>query len=140
MKIRRNSKLLVEPPSAATGDIAFNLIVFFLVCASTQPDTGRKQSLPKSDKSQTKQEQQNIEVAITRQAQSINGTPHKERDFVPRLVTLLSGKTQPEDRIVVVKNTKDVPWERFVTVTGWMREAGIDFTLQREEERTVVAE
>jgi biopolymer transport protein ExbD len=140
MKIRRNSKLLVEPPSAATGDIAFNLIVFFLVCASTQPDTGRKQTLPKADKTQQQEQQQNVEVTITRQVQSINGTPHKERDFVPRLLTLLSGKTKPEDRIVVVKNTKDVPWERFVQVTGWMREAGVDFTLQREEERTVVAE
>ena len=31
MKVRRKCKLLVEPPSSATGDIAFNLIVFFLV-------------------------------------------------------------------------------------------------------------
>ena len=56
---RRTSKLLVEPAAVATGDIAFNLIVFFLVCASTQPDSGRKQDLPRSE--QTKTEQKNAE-------------------------------------------------------------------------------
>jgi hypothetical protein len=49
MKIRRrSSNLLIEPPSSATGDIAFNLIIFFLVCASVQPDSGRHQALPRS--------------------------------------------------------------------------------------------
>ena len=50
---RALSKLLVEPAAVATGDIAFNLIVFFLVCASVQPDRGKKQDLPASE--QTKQ-------------------------------------------------------------------------------------
>ena len=50
MKARRKKKLLVEPPASAMGDISFNLIVFFLVCASVQPDSGRKQTIPKSEK------------------------------------------------------------------------------------------
>ena len=49
MKLSRKSKVISEPPSAATGDIAFNLIVFFLVCASVQPDSGRKQDIPRSE-------------------------------------------------------------------------------------------
>ena len=57
MKIRRrNSNLLIEPPSSATGDIAFNLIIFFLVCASVQPDSGRHQLLPRSEETEQKQE------------------------------------------------------------------------------------
>ena len=60
MKIRRrSSNLLVEPPSSATGDIAFNLIVFFLVCASVQPDSGRRQVLPRSEETEQKQEKDN---------------------------------------------------------------------------------
>ena len=75
MKLRRRNNLLVEPPSAATGDIAFNLIVFFLVCASVQPDSGRKQSIPKSESKTEKQQQsENIEVSITRTAAAINGS------------------------------------------------------------------
>jgi biopolymer transport protein ExbD len=65
---RRTSKLLVEPAAVATGDIAFNLIIVFLVCASTQPDSGRKQELPRSEQTKTTQEKrENIELALSRQ-------------------------------------------------------------------------
>ena len=76
MRPRRTTKLLVEPPSSATGDIAFNLIVFFLVCASIQPDRGRPQDIPRSEENkQEQQELENIEVALTANlaAVSING-------------------------------------------------------------------
>ena len=58
MKERQRRKLLVEPPASATGDIAFNLIIFFLVCASVQPDSGREQVLPRSEKQEQEQKQQ----------------------------------------------------------------------------------
>ena len=48
MKLRRN-KLLAEPPAGASSDIAFILIVFFLVCASVQPEQGRPQEIPKTE-------------------------------------------------------------------------------------------
>ncbi|MDG2214745.1 MAG: biopolymer transporter ExbD, partial [Verrucomicrobiota bacterium] len=48
MNLKR-TKLLVEPPASATSDIAFILIVFFLVCASVEPDQGRAQTLPRSE-------------------------------------------------------------------------------------------
>ena len=54
MRTVRTQKLLVEPPASATGDIAFNLIVFFLVCASVQPDSGRRQTVPRSETSSEK--------------------------------------------------------------------------------------
>ena len=65
MKVRRKCKLLVEPPSSATGDIAFNLIVFFLVCASIQPDSGRPQEIPRSEEDQEqKEEVENIDLVV----------------------------------------------------------------------------
>ena len=74
MKTRRSTRLLVEPPSSATGDIAFNLIVFFLVCASVQPDSGRRQTLPRSETTQeTAPQAEHVEVLLTRTAVAING-------------------------------------------------------------------
>lgn len=138
MKLRRSNKYLIEPPSCATGDIAFNLIVFFLVCASSQPDSGRPQDIPRSDKQDQKQETENIEVSLTRTTASINGTATLPGEFVPRLKKLLSGKQKPEDRIVVVKSTKDTPYEHWIAITGQIDEAGGIVTLQLEEEQTVV--
>ena len=86
MKIRRrSSNLLIEPPSSATGDIAFNLIVFFLVCASVQPDSGRHQTLPRSEETEQKEEKdKNIEVVVKRQVALVNGDPVQPAEFQAR--------------------------------------------------------
>lgn len=138
MKLRRRNNLLVEPPSSATGDIAFNLIVFFLVCASVQPDSGRRQSIPKSETKEQKAEQsENLEVALTRTTASINGEPVRIEDFLSQMRRKLAGKTKPEDKIVVVKSSNDTPYSHWIYVTGLIEEAGGIITLQMEEERQV---
>ena len=138
MRPRRNSNLLIEPPSVATGDIAFNLIVFFLVCASSQPDSGRKQSLPRSEElTKEQQKTENIEVQLTRTTAAINGDLILPRDFSPRLRTLLTGKQKPEDRVVIVKSRPDTPYDFWILITGLVEEAGGTVTIQREEERQV---
>ncbi|MDX1943826.1 MAG: biopolymer transporter ExbD [Pirellulaceae bacterium] len=141
MSIKRNtSKLLVEPAAVATGDIAFNLIVFFLVCASTQPDSGRKQSLPSSEKTkETQQDKQNIELALTRTRAvvSLNGDPVKLPELRGRLQRVLEGKTRSEDRVVVVKSKPDVPYDHWIAVTSLVQDVGASITIQREEEQTV---
>lgn len=139
MKIERRSKVLVEPPSVATGDIAFNLLIFFLVCASAQPDRGRKQDIPRSDPKQQQTEQsQNVEVTLTRTTVSIDGNPTPLVDFTSKLREKLAAKTRPEDKIVVVKSDKDTPYHHWIAVTGHIAEAGGIVTLQLEEEQTVV--
>jgi biopolymer transport protein ExbD len=135
---RRSNNLLVEPPSVATGDIAFNLIVFFLVCASVQPDSGRKQTLPRSEeKSKQEQQTKNVEVLLTRTTAAVNGDLVPQRQLLARLRTLLAGKSRPEDRVVVVKSRPDTPYAFWIEVTGVIEEAGGTVTIQREEERTV---
>ena len=137
MKPRRTSKLLVEPPSAATGDIAFNLIVFFLVCASIQPDSGRKQLLPKAEQTQQQEQQDNITVELKRSVVLLNGDPMKMSEVTPRVRAKLSGKTRPEDRVVIVKAADDVPYHMWVEVTTQIEDAGGIITLQLEEERQI---
>lgn len=137
MKSRRN-KLLVEPPGSATGDIAFNLIVFFLLCASVQPDSGVPQSIPSSE---TVAEQQlsteNIEVQLTKNAVAVNGDIVAVNELVGRLKTLLVGKKLPEQRVVVVKSRKDVPYRHWIAVTSRIQQAGGIITLQLEEEQRI---
>ncbi len=139
MKIRRrSSNLLIEPPSSATGDIAFNLIVFFLVCASVQPDSGRHQMLPRSEETEQKQEKdKNIEVVVKRQVALVNGDVVPAADFSARMAALLAGKPRPEDKVVVVKSDDDVPYHFWMTVTSQIEDAGGIITLQIEEEREI---
>lgn len=138
MKLKRTN-LLTEPPAVATGDIAFILIVFFLVCASVQPDTGREQVLPKAETTADKSQQsKNIEVAIARTTLSVNGAPVPLDRLQARLAADLAAKTKPADRVVVVKSAKDVPYDRWIAITTQIQQAGGTITLQVEEQRTVV--
>jgi len=138
MKPRRATKLMAELPSSATGDIAFNLIVFFLVCASVQPDKGHRQTLPRSE---TQNEQtpkiENIEVTLTRTAAMIDGEVVEPRKFVPKLTALLVGKVRPGDRVVVVKSKPEVPYHHWIKYTTLIDEAGGVITVLREEEEEV---
>ncbi|MEI8380615.1 MAG: biopolymer transporter ExbD [Planctomycetota bacterium] len=137
---RGTKKLLVEPAAVATGDIAFNLIVFFLVCASVQPDSGKRQDLPRSEQTkQQEQKSQNIELALTRTKTvvTLNGDPVKTEELPARLRRLLEGKRRPEDRVVVVKSKSDVPYDHWIAATSIVQDLGANITIQREEERTV---
>ena len=140
MKIRRKCKLLVEPPSSATGDIAFNLIVFFLVCASIQPDSGRPQEIPRSEENQEQNEEvENIEIALTGNlnAVSLNGDTVRTSEVGSRLTKLLRSKTRPQDKIVIVKSKIDTPYHHWIDVTTEIEQAGGQVTIQREEQQTI---
>jgi biopolymer transport protein ExbD len=138
MRLRRSSKLLVEPPSSATGDIAFNLIVFFLVCASVQPDSGRKQSIPSSETvEETSQQTKNIEVALTRTAVFIDGNVVPSEELESRIRAGLRGRSRPDEKVVVVKSKPDVSYKHWIDITTRIEDAGGIITLQIEEERQV---
>lgn len=137
MKLRRK-KLLIEPPSVATSDIAFNLIVFFLVCASVQPDTGKSQVLPRVEEKPEKQKQsQNVEVSIAQTTLIVNGEPLPVDQLTRKISALLAGKPRPEDRVVIVKSDKETPYQRWIHVTGLIEDAGGLITLRVDEERKV---
>lgn len=136
MRSRRNTKLLVEPASSATGDIAFNLIVFFLVCASPQPDTGRKQTIPAADTVQQQQDQdQNLVVDLKRNAVLLNGDQVADAQFPAVIAAKLQEISDPSKRIVVVKSDKEVAYDAWIRVTTAIDDAGGIVTLQLEEEQ-----
>ena len=134
----KRKKSNAEVPSMAMGDIAFNLIVFFLVCASVQPDSGRKQTIPRSDKTEEQETADNIEVQLTRTSAMINGNVIRLSDFKPYLDRAFANKTRPEDRIVVVKSKTDTPYHHWIKVTELIEQAGGVITIQREEEQQVM--
>ena len=137
MKLPRQ-RLLIEPPAMAAPDIAFILIVFFLVCASVQPDTGKSQTLPRTEEQSEPEAQSNtLEVSMTKGAVVLNGEMVSAQEVAPRVRSLLSGARRDEDRIVVIKSSDDTPYERWINVTTAVESAGGIITLELEETRTV---
>ena len=120
-------------------DLAFNLLIFFVVCASNEPETkGRPQQVPSADKDKTSDpKSQNTEVKITRTTVSVNGTEVPMSELRAKIQSLLAGKNKPEERIVIVKSEKDTPYSQWIRVTGHIEEAGGVITLQLEDEKEV---
>ena len=139
MRQRYKRDLLVEPPSVATGDIAFNLIVFFLVCASTQPDSGRAQQLPRAEQTKQQQQAQNLEVTLTREAFLLDGAPVREKELEKRLRQKLSAKSSPSERVVVLKSDKATPYHHWIRASIAIENAGGVITIQREETKVQAA-
>ena len=140
MKIRRQN-VLVEPPSSATSDIAFILIIFFLVCASVQPDSGRAQTIPKIEETEDKQKQtKNLEILLTDRTITINGQTVKEERFVAKLKQMLQGKTREGDKVVTLKSSKEVPYNRWILVNSMIEDGGGIVSIQMEKEKTIIVD
>ncbi len=138
----KKPELHTEPPAVLLTDMAFNLLIFFVVCASTEPSDGRRQDIPGSSQTATAQQQQSnhIEVQLTRATTSLNGDPIGLNEFPAKLKQLLQGKTRIDDRIVLIKSSRDTPYEQWIRITGWIDAAGGITTLQMEEEQAVQVE
>lgn len=137
MKLNRG-KMLVDPPACASSDIAFTLIIFFLVCAAVQPETGMSQALPKTEsKSEKRDQSQNIEVSITPTSIVLNGSPLQIAEFSKRIASELSKKNREADRIVVVKSAADTPYPVWLNVSQAIDQAGGILTLELESEETI---
>jgi biopolymer transport protein ExbD len=140
MELRRG-KLLVDPPASASSDIAFILIIFFLVCAAVQPETGVAQILPKTEEKTDKRDQsKNIEVSITPSSIVLNGSPLKLPEFAQRLSSALSSKTRDADRIVTVKSAPNTPYPLWIKVSQIIEQAGGILTLELESDRVINVE
>jgi len=137
MKLKRGT-MLVDPPACASSDIAFTLIIFFLVCAAVQPETGMSQLLPKTEEKADKREQsQNIEVSITPTGIVLNGNPLQLIEFSQRIADALKAKTREADRIVVVKSAPETPYPIWIEVSQAIDQAGGIITLELESEKTI---
>ena len=121
-------------------DLAFNLLIFFVVIASNDPvNKGRTQQIPAANKDKAADTKgQNIEVWLKRQTLTVNGADVPLEDLAAKLKPLIAAKPSPEDKIVVVKSDKDAPYARWIKATGEIERAGGMVALQLEEEKETV--
>ena len=137
MKLKRG-KMLIDPAASASSDIAFILIIFYLVCAAIQPETGLAQILPKTEEKKEQRDQsKNIEVSITPTSIVLNGSPLQLTEFTRRIKAALQKKTRETDRIVVVKSTPNTPYPLWMRVSQVIEQAGGILTLELESEKII---
>jgi len=124
-------------------DMAFNLLIFFVVLADPSSETGRSQQIPAAkDESSATEQPQSIKIELSDPDKTgnrlvFNGEPITMDELPGKLAPLLEGKQKPEDRIVVVDCKEQTPYHWFIRATGRIEQAGGVVALQLEETKEV---
>jgi len=134
MKFNRR-KLEVTPPYVSMADIAFNLVLFFLILAKTQDDSNRLDWVPA--KATGAQAIKNPQVSITVDRDNkvyLNGQQIGLRELAEKVSTLLGDKP-PTERSVVLKIHNETLAATFEPIMEAVSQAGGEVVHVIEDER-----
>jgi biopolymer transport protein ExbD len=116
MKRRPSSQ--PEIPLTSTSDVAFLLLIFFLVAASTGTDRGRKLDLPSTEKTtEPIKEATNLEITVGAETLKAGETELADIDELKAVVRdHLADRTEPSERVVMVNTAEEVTYQRWSDV------------------------
>jgi len=139
MAIKRQGRGLSEINMGPFADIAFLLIIFFILATSLIRPMGRLVDVPASAESKEEQKAKNLTIDI-REEGLLFGHDDENLDTVDvdqlrsKLMALDLPKQDPKKRMVVVNLADGVKYERFYQVIAAVSRAGGIVTLIEEEE------
>jgi biopolymer transport protein ExbD len=131
MKIERK-KMRVEIPNVAMGDIAFNLLIFFVILARAQDDSHLKWEAAASAKVEAA-DNAKVSVLVDKDNKLyLNGRNIGESSMAKEIEALL-GNAPPGERTVLLKIHKETQAQRFEPIIEAVSEAGGDLVHVLEE-------
>lgn len=129
MMVQSKSKPQPEIPTASMADIAFLLIIFFLVTTNFIKEKGMLMDLPNTDKDQQTAEskKKNVELFVSAKRFTINGAEVPEEELLQRLNKELEAAQSESDRVVILRCDRDASYERFVLAEDILQRTGESF-------------
>ncbi len=124
MKIKRSLKSTSEVNMASTSDIAFLLIIFFLVTSSFIFKDGLHLVLPSKNKQAKEVKKEEITTVEVRGAELItmNGTRVAEQELEKKLSDLI---VKDRESVVLLKIEKNVMYQKAIDVIDIVKFAGV---------------
>ena len=124
-RLRRKHAIKPDVPMAAMSDVAFLLIIFFIVTSSFSRPSKLPLELPgeNMDELATARPAPPPRVRISENRVYLNDQPVQLWQVTADLRTLLFDKLQPEDRVVILSAEPDVAMDRVVEVMDAIRSA-----------------
>jgi len=122
---RRKSKRKVAIPVASMGDIAFLLIIFFMVCSNFIKESSVKLEPPRAQDIDTLQEPK-VLVAIDEQGQIyLQGVKMPDFNALEYgVMALIDGRVTTEGRTVLFRCDRNIPKEVFEPAIDAISSAG----------------
>lgn len=126
MKLKTRGDDGIELDMSSFSDIAFLLIIFFILTTTFVKPFGRELEIPSGTSDTSKKEQKQLQINL--KSRRIMYGEKAEQVTIEQLRELLNaeqlGKRPQDDRIVVVECTEDVPYEQYFQVVMAITQAG----------------
>ena len=129
---RRNQSILSGNLVSFT-DIAFSVVLFFMVAATFAKSNALKVELPGSDAGAVDQSQQTITVQADANQVVLDGAQTQLSDLSAALQVKLQGRTRPEEKVIVLMTADDITFQRNVDLMHAIRSAGGEVAIMYEE-------
>ena len=133
MKLSRN-RMKTEPhvPFIAMADIAWQVVILFLVASAFIVTNSVSMDLPSMTQEQDKEKQEPVQLVAGEDQLLVDNRPVAPEDLRETLKELLV-KRKPNDRAVVVMCKPDLTWQRHVDVVTDVGKAGGQPVIAAEE-------
>jgi biopolymer transport protein ExbD len=134
-KYRKKTLESDDIPVASFADIAFLLIIFFLVTMSLQETAGFQTDIPAGETEQKKQEK-TPSISLHKQQIRFNDDPVTISQLKTNLKKLdLKSKTG-DQKIILMNATDNVPYQNYFETMSIISAAGGTVAIVREDEET----
>ncbi len=124
MKFQRHHKAAPHVPFIALADIAWQIIIFFMVASTFARNEALKVDLPSAAGSQGGQYENNVTVTAGEAMLMLDGSNIELSQLQPRIKDLLAGKTTEQGKIVVVVAKDDLTFQRSSELLYAIQKAG----------------
>jgi biopolymer transport protein ExbD len=124
MKFPRHHKPAPHVPFIALADIAWQIIIFFLIASTFSRNEAMKVDLPSTAGGQTAQSDNNVTVSAGEQMLMLDGKAIELSQLQPRIKDMLAGKTTDQGKIVVVIAKDDLSFQRSADLLYAIQKAG----------------
>ena len=124
MIVRRQKTPAPHIPFISLADIAWQIIIFFLVAATFAQNYSLDVPMPTASPGNQVSLAKTISVKARPAEMTVNGVIVEQRDLQSYVASLLSGKTADEERAVIFHPADDLTFQRTSEVLYAIQKAG----------------
>ena len=133
MKKRKKRKSIINVPVASMGDIAFLLIIFFILATTLVQVSGVVTEIPSGEQSQAQQQTETLTVKLQGNRVLVDDKPIDMKELRRRLAAMKLDQKSGEDKVVLLEASNDVTYQSYFDVMASISAAGGVTAIVEEE-------
>ena len=134
MKTRRGKRQPPQIPLASMSDVAFLLLIFFVLTARFIVQRSLDSELPAITPDKTEASEDLITVLVKNDHVYLDDERVSLEELAPFLAAKLAGRDKPEDRAVLLDGEETVRYELIARAANEIKRAGGIVTMMKVEE------